>query len=349
MTGQDPREPSAHAPLPQAPPGREPLDAEERAWADRLGRIGPSDAPSPALDARILAAAHAAAAGSRRRRPRLGWLAVPPALVTGVGVAAAAALALGLVWQLRPRPVVVPAEGEGAGGEDIVVMAEPASARPARKNPPPFVADEGQPAAAPARQAEQSRSLTAKQGVAASAPAQPKPASGSPPPPASTAPSFHPELAGEPRVRTQAGDAATPARTDAAQPRIAERQAAEAESARAQSGRREREAAGQRPETDEVARSGQAMAAAAASVEPAASEADAATMDRIEAADAAFAAIPVRSDRQLEPAAWLERVRARRDQGDLDGARQSLRLFRRDHPRLRIPADLQALLTEVPP
>lgn len=91
------------------------------------------------------------------------------------------------------------------------------------------------------------------------------------------------------------------------------------------------------------------MAAAAASVEPAASEADAATMDRIEAADAAFAAIPVRSDRQLEPAAWLERVRARRDQGDLDGARQSLRLFRRDHPRLRIPADLQALLTEVPP
>jgi hypothetical protein len=77
-----------------------PLDPEERALAARLARRGPHGEPSPALDARVLAAAHAAtmAGGARtavRRRAR--W-------PLGVGVAASVVLAAGIAWQMRPSP-----------------------------------------------------------------------------------------------------------------------------------------------------------------------------------------------------------------------------------------------------
>ncbi|MGH8078880.1 MAG: hypothetical protein ACREPE_16390, partial [Lysobacter sp.] len=52
---------------------------------------------------------------------------------------------------------------------------------------------------------------------------------------------------------------------------------------------------------------------------------------------------PVRDDALLEPAAWLQRIRDRRDAHDLDGARQSLALFRHRHPRIPLPADLAQL------
>jgi hypothetical protein len=54
----------------------------------------------------------------------------------------------------------------------------------------------------------------------------------------------------------------------------------------------------------------------------------------------------VKEDVRLESGEWLERIRSRRDEGDLDGARASLRLFRRDHPRVRIPDDLRVLLAD---
>jgi len=41
-------------------PDPSPLTAEEQALAQRLARLGPHAEPSPALDARVLAAAHAA-------------------------------------------------------------------------------------------------------------------------------------------------------------------------------------------------------------------------------------------------------------------------------------------------
>lgn len=61
------------------------------------------------------------------------------------------------------------------------------------------------------------------------------------------------------------------------------------------------------------------------------------------AADVAEAFGPVSIDASLPPADWLERIRARRDAGDTDGARDSLRRFMREHPRLRVPADLRPL------
>ncbi|MFQ6313917.1 hypothetical protein ACLMLE_28445, partial [Lysobacter capsici] len=59
------------------PDAPDPLSPEERELAQRLLRLGPSDGPSPALDARILAAAHAAVATTEqprlRAQPRQRW------------------------------------------------------------------------------------------------------------------------------------------------------------------------------------------------------------------------------------------------------------------------------------
>ena len=49
------------------------LTIEERALAQRLARLGPHGEPSPALDARILAAAHDAVARTQARRQRRRW------------------------------------------------------------------------------------------------------------------------------------------------------------------------------------------------------------------------------------------------------------------------------------
>lgn len=79
------------------------LTPEERALADRIARLGPQGEPSPALDARILAAARAATsapatAGSARTAPRRRQRRWPVAF----GAAATLAIVGGLAWQLRP-------------------------------------------------------------------------------------------------------------------------------------------------------------------------------------------------------------------------------------------------------
>ena len=75
------------------------LTPDERALAENLARIGPRAEPSPALDARVLAAARDAVAVPRRRHRR--WPAV-------LGLAASLVLAVGLAWRLRPVPDGVP-------------------------------------------------------------------------------------------------------------------------------------------------------------------------------------------------------------------------------------------------
>jgi hypothetical protein len=84
-------------------PEPSPLTAEEKALAQRMSRLGPHAEPSPTLDARILAAAHAAAQAPAARsipRPRR-WPAI-------VGIAASMVLAVGIAWRLRPLPEAPP-------------------------------------------------------------------------------------------------------------------------------------------------------------------------------------------------------------------------------------------------
>ena len=74
--------------------------ALERELAQRLARLGPQREPSPALDARVLAAAHAAVQPRAQRRKPATWPTV-------FGLAASVVFALGLAWKLRPEPANV--------------------------------------------------------------------------------------------------------------------------------------------------------------------------------------------------------------------------------------------------
>ncbi|HEY1070635.1 MAG TPA: hypothetical protein VGE33_08885 [Thermomonas sp.] len=104
---------------------REPLDADERAIAAQLPRLHGRTAPDAAMDARILAAAHAAAQaepiGTPRRHER--W-------VVPLGLAASLCVALGLAWrlQLESPPGTPPAPP--------IAGAPPAAPRPATSAPP---------------------------------------------------------------------------------------------------------------------------------------------------------------------------------------------------------------------
>src|SRR6476620_7697401 len=121
------------------PSPRDTLTAEEQALARRLAQLGPHGEPSPALDARILAAARAVDDDRERRAPRR-W---PVAL----GVAASLLLAVGIAWRMRPMPGPVeapaafPAQSAPAPSADIAPPpdnADAASAGPA----PPAIANE---------------------------------------------------------------------------------------------------------------------------------------------------------------------------------------------------------------
>jgi hypothetical protein len=330
----------------------EQLSAEERDLAARLGRIGPFDVPSPALDAKILAAAHAAAVTRTPSRRRLAWLGVPPALVTGMGVAAAAVLALGLVWQLRPQPGMVTAHGEADAGEEVILIAEPAgTARAPVVNPPPLTEDapavapigRAQPAIAPVTPALPSHDST--KAVAA-------------PPPAAMADeaaALAAQAASEAEEKREADLAARDAAAESGF--VAEPPAAAAPATARKSHATYTTAARVRAEQRERAASNAASASApapqVAATEPAAASAEAQTLDRIEVTgsrikqnDADWSQVPVSDDSHLATAEWLQRIRARRDGGDTDNARASLRLFQREHPRVRLPDDLRELLAD---
>ncbi|MFC7301726.1 hypothetical protein ACFQME_08355, partial [Luteimonas weifangensis] len=121
-----------------------PLSPEERALAQRLAQLGPHGEPSPALDTRILAAAHAAAHRAPHRPPWRGW-------PLGLGIAASLALVLGVAWRLRPLPDVAPAyrsEAESALRSapaavptlpDRAAAAAPSVAAPSTATPPAAV------------------------------------------------------------------------------------------------------------------------------------------------------------------------------------------------------------------
>ena len=58
-----------------------------------------------------------------------------------------------------------------------------------------------------------------------------------------------------------------------------------------------------------------------------------------------IADVPVDSDRLLAPVDWIERIRQRRDSGDLDSARASLGALREAYPALGLPDDVLAIAT----
>ena len=347
---------------------REPLDADERELAGRLSRLG-ADGPSPALDAKILAAARAAAAPprtTRKRRHWLAWASIPPAAITGIGVAAACVLALGLVWQMRPRVSMAPTRAEPE--EEVFIVADMSAARAPVANPPPL---------------EESAAEAADM-AAPSPPASERVESRAEPAPALAAAGAQPDAraqAAAPAAAAPAPDAfkaaAAPAEADASAPMAAEASAADSDASANAPHVDDAGAAAKvrRPTytstaraTSEQTRRRQAFAPPPSPMAPNAQEtttfpADARQTQRgtpLQRAEAtgssagtfdpkSLAGLAPTEDRTLDRDDWMLRIRARRDAGDLTGARESLRLFRKQYPRVHLPEDLRKLAADAAP
>lgn len=305
---------------------REPLDAEERALAARLPRLHGRDEPDAALDARILAVAHAAVSSptpvATRRR---GWI-VP------LTAAASVSLAVGLAWQLQPpppAPSVSPADtaaasaGQAHDGEHPVMRsmeaAPPPTARAMRSPPMPMTS--------PARQtvpveddARIARERAPAEPVADARAAAPEfvPA---PPPEAAMAETMPVEVMAPPLAPPAPPAPATPAAPQAALGR-----SAATDEAVSVSGTRAR------PEAKRARAQNEAEAAA-----------DAATLDTFSKAMDEDDVPPATMDAPAARDAWLRRILELQQQGKIDEARASLAEFRRRYPDAVLPPELRKL------
>ena len=287
----------------------QPLDAEERALAAQLPRLRGRSEPTPALDARILAAAHAAAqqpAKPARRR----W-AAPLAL------AASLCLAVGVAWrvQLTPPPAAsatpatrtTPATAEAPRSEatapqqvpSVGAVPSPRAQSPAAKQPPapmqrmrPVPPSEASPVVADAPRA------FAQDAAPAPAP-PPLPA------PAATAARAAPAAAAESVEKMANGALASPA--------------ARANDALATPSAR-------RPEATLGNALQEQKTAESANIDAPVDDVPPATMTSPAARDA-----------------WLKRIRQLQQQGDVEAARASLAEFRRRYPQATLPAQLLEL------
>ena len=283
-----------------------PLSPEERELAQRLSRLGPHGEPSPALDARILAAAHGAVAAApvhRRRR----W---PVAL----GVAASLALALGVAWRLRPLPEAPPVRSEA----DAAFRASAAAPVPE---------------AAPAAQPSPELPSPAAPMVVEGPPAQETPSPAKPLPPPAAKMTASPS---EPAVQEQAPvafDMAAPVPESAAPapaPPPAPTEAA---------------TAAQAADTD-IHRAEALQRSAAPAAPPArdaAAEADSAAGNMAGSDEPLDEVPPATADSPEVREAWLERIRELVVAGRTEEARTSLREFVRRYPDQPLPDDLRAL------
>lgn len=321
----------------------DPLTAEERELAKLLG--GRLDkAPPPAVDAAVLAAARAAVLDERgrydaapsapsdahtprlqHRRPR--WPAV-------FGVAASVVFAVGLAWQLRPEPPQAPARVEAApaqasaAADSSAPAARPAQADEAADVSAAMQADE-RPTAEPAAPAE-----TPRQERRAPEPAvAPEPAPVPPPVVAKPAPRERVVPPAPPLPAPSAAPAPAPARADAY--------------AAAPAAAMEADAAEPRAADVESSPSRTARSLRAAPANTQANNPQALTQ-RKQAASLSAEAVQdaVLADAQLTRRQWLQKIRHRRDAGDVDVARASLERYLFQYPETRLPRDLQPLLAD---
>ena len=287
--------------------------ALERELAQRLARMGPPREPSPALDARVLAAAHAAV--QPRARPRR-----PATWPTVFGLAASVVFALGLAWKLRPEPANVAASQAAATAEEPLAdygpppPAEVYAPRPKRvlEVPAPPPAEKPARTRGPGTTRQPVPRKTSAQEPPFAFEAMPAPAETPAAPPAPAAP--------------QAAVAAPAAGNSA----IAAQAAADAASVR----REEADAAAPRAAQDTV-RAFEARKAAAPAT---------ATGHDVESAEPDEEVVPpATADSPQVRDAWLQRIRELARAGRLDDARASLREFRHRYPGVVGPDDLRAL------
>lgn len=320
------------------PPMPGPLTPEERALAARLSRLGPHGEPSPALDARILAAARAGlGAEATPARKQARW---PLAL----GIAASVALAVGLAWQLRPLPDPVAydeaanAVGVAASAPSSVMQAEEAAASApvpsaAPAEPLPREGFRRAPATVRETAAEQARAADTAADNAASDTRQERAyrAQPTPPPPPPAPPRV---LQAPPVVEPEAGVAADVIVLEPP-PAAPATQAAKAAAPAAP------------PSPQAMARdaaSRRTQAAAAATEAGSARAAEATAQDTFVDEPFGEDIPPATADSPSVRDAWLHRIRELQAAGDTEAARASLQEFVRRYPDVPLPEDLRPLL-----
>lgn len=298
--------------------GRDALTPEERALAALL-EGPPDDPPSPAVDAAILAAARAAitpvpaavaiAANRPSPRPRRQRPrgAHWPAIA---GLAASVVFAVGLAWQLRPSAPSMPpapARADAPATPTVAAATEAPSPRIAPVLPPSPAVPASASVPASTTPVPSSAVRTPRSAVAGRAAGQ-----------APSAP-----------VRSQAAETHTQTflRADIAEVAEVAPLPTPGESAPAPAARTARSspppAHGASPVTRHAARG-----------TPVHRELQADARD------------DVRDDARLPRRQWLQKIRARRDAGDVAAARASLVLYLRHYPRTRPPRDLLPLLAD---
>lgn len=346
----------------------EPLTQEEHELAQLIARVSPHGEPATALDAKILAAAHAAVAGKPQHAQKPRW---PVAM----GLAASVVFAVGIAWQLRPLQPAAPRSSEApapataepvaaevatqteaepamqvgpplhadvvaqdsAAAADVAMSAPPppsaAKALPPRtvSMPPPRPAARATPPNVPPPQAPP---------IPRQAPVDDRYRSAAPPPPAPVAsvmaaPEPAPEspaaFAPDPRTGAVAGNLSANEAVgySAARTAAAKQNAARGEM-KASAAMREQERSAR--ERDSQDRNPQ----------------DRATLDRVEVTSSRLQRtdlqVPVSDDARLPVDEWLERVRTRYGLGDAEAAKRSLLLFVHEHPSETVPGDLEPLL-----
>uniref|UniRef100_UPI00249A1F84 hypothetical protein n=1 Tax=Stenotrophomonas sp. PS02289 TaxID=2991422 RepID=UPI00249A1F84 len=260
------------------------------------------------------AAAPVQATHARRPRTRL------PAVL---GLAASVVFAVGIAWQLKfddPSSATAPPAVE--------VAETPASAAPV---PPP-----GMPEPAPREEA----AAAPAQAEIETAPA-PAPLKRLAPPVAPPAPEPAPAAAATDAVQAPPPMPASPApapAAPAAAPVAEERAALDAIVVTGSSVERSREKVVQRNQRAAPAASTYSNAA------PAPAAALASSADIGTQLDPAAMATAVEADALLPRRQWIQRIRERRDAGDVDTARASLERYLQHYPEVRVPRDLRALL-----
>lgn len=335
---------------------QEPLTDEERELSQLIVRVGPHGEPPTALDAKILAAAHAAVAG----KPQSGH---KPRWPVAIGLAASMVLAVGIAWQLRPvqpvpslaseapatvaaetatqpeaepateaaPPLPVAAVAQDSTAADVPMYAPPPPPPPAAKPlpsrtvavPPPRRAVRIPPPEAPpiqrrAKEGDRYHSLDAV-----------------PPPPAPAAPAM---AAAAPAAEAPAAFAAEPSDDVVVEHPSANEaagySAAHTTAAKQAAARGEMKASATIREQERSAQESNAR--------------DRTTLDRIEVSGSRLQRtdlqVPISDDARLPVDEWLERVRTRYGLGDAEAAKRSLLLFVREHPGESVPGDLEPLL-----
>lgn len=313
----------------------QPLSEEERELARLTGRLGPNGEPSPALDARILATAHASVATAPARRRSARWPAA-------MGVAASLMLAVGVAWQLRPlQETVVHSEAPVAAAE-VAQVPGPDTAAAATDQAPAPLAEVQAPPAIPSPSQSQSRQSAKPAAAPKVVPASPAPQTVAPARPVDAVPPtprpmdvYAPPPPAAPAPRPQADPA--PA-MDSARAFPAEDEVLSAESNSSTGGAtraRQPESAKAQAQTEAEAKQ------RSPALEVRGVDQVEVTGSRLQRTDLQ---VPVSDDAELPAAQWLERIRTRYGLGDIEAARQSLQGFIREYPRQPIPDDLAPLL-----